>query len=287
MKFFFLRLTCAVSALAFVAGCTRKNDGVARDAEAALPPEEQMPPAETRSEVAAENRTRDEGAVARIGSQPGLADVPADLLASDQAYEAWFKKYNLDLNDRKMLDADADGDGASNRDEFMADTNPRDPNSRPGIHPFIRLKEYREVRIPLIVESVEGEVARIRHTGEGEDKVETVRAGQTINGMKVNRVIVQRELDKHGEPADMSRVELDDPTSKERVVLVKDMPAKSAASSALLISPDRQTSVTVKQGDVFAWPGEQGKSYKVIDLRTEQAVVQEMGTKKMVTIPRQ
>jgi hypothetical protein len=56
------------------------------------------------------------------------------------------QKYKLDLNDIKMLDADADGDGASNRDEFLAGTDPTDPNSRPGVHATIRLKEYDEVK---------------------------------------------------------------------------------------------------------------------------------------------
>jgi hypothetical protein len=288
MKIFSIRLTLLVLAIGLVAACNRKDGDVARDAEATLPPEEQMPPAQTRSEIAGKDGAaiQEEATVARAG-QRALADVPVDLLASDQAYEAWFKKHNLDLTDRTMLDADPDGDGASNRDEFMADTNPRDPNSRPGVHPFIRLKEYHEVKIPLMLESVEGEVARIKHTGEGEAKTETVRAGQTIGGMKVARVVVRREIDKHGEPTDLSRVELDDPSSKERVVLVTNMPSKSAASSAVLVSPDRQTSVTVKQGDVFTWPGEEGKSYKVIDLRAEQAVVQQVETKKMLTIPRQ
>jgi hypothetical protein len=69
--------------------------------------------------------------------------------------------------------------------------------------------------------------------------------------------------------------------------LVKDMPAKSATSYAVLTSPDRQTTITVKQGEVFQWPGTPGTSFKVIDLRPEQAVVQQLETKKMFTIPRQ
>ena len=247
-----------------------------------------MPPAQTRAEMAARNgAVADDEAKAESAGQRELKDVPAELLASDKAYEAWFKRYNLDLSDQTMLDADADGDGASNRDEFMADTNPRDPNSRPGVHPFIRLKEYHEVIVPLMLESIDGEVARVKHTDDAESKTESVRAGQMINGMKVARLVVRRETDKHGEPTDLSRVELEDPATKERVVLVKNLPAKSAASSAVLVSPNRQTSVTVKEGDVFTWPGEEGKSYKVIDLRTDQAVVQQVETKKMFTIPRQ
>ncbi len=265
-------------ALALVVGCAKKNDRIAEDAEAALPPEEQMPTATSSGKSPLENGKSDDS--------PELS-VPADLLALDNAYEAWFKKYNLDLNDPKMLDADPDGDGASNRDEFLANTNPRDPNSRPGEHAFIRLKEYHEIKVPLLLESVEGETARVKHVGEGETKTETVRAGQTVGGMKVVRVIERHETDKNGEPVDVSRVELDDPSTKEHVLLVKDMPAKSATSYAVLTSPDRQTTITVKQGDVFQWPGNPGGSYKVLDLRPDQAVVQQIETKKMFTIPRQ
>jgi hypothetical protein len=186
-----------------------------------------------------------------------------------------------------MLDADPDGDGASNRDEFMADTNPRDPNSRPGVHPFMRLKEFHEVQVPLLLESVEGETARIKHLDGPDGKTESVREGQTINGMKVRRVQVRKETEKHGEPVDLSRVELDDPQSKEKIVLVKDLPTRSASSSAVLASPDRQTTVTVKQGETFVWPSEPNVSYKVIDLRPEQAVIQQIDTKKMFTIPAQ
>ena len=121
----------------------------------------------------------------------------------------------------------------------------------------------------------------------GRNETETVRAGQSVGGMKVLRVTERHETDKNGEPVDVSRVELDDPATKEHVLLVKDMPAKSATSYAVLTSPDRQTTITVKQGEVFQWPGTPGTSFKVIDLRPEQAVVQQLETKKMFTIPRQ
>src|SRR3954470_19568079 len=108
------------------------------------------------------------GTVATSGgaSLPGQASntVPADLLADDAAYEAWFKKYGLDLNDPKMLDSDADHDGFTNKEEFLADTNPNDANSRPGVHASIRLKEFTEVRVPYTLRGVDGETARVEHS---------------------------------------------------------------------------------------------------------------------------
>ena len=87
--------------------------------------------------------------------------------ATEQAaYEAWFGKYRLDLNDPKMLDADADGDGASNRDEFLADTNPRNASSHPptgAAQAPLRFTEYNEGKLPLVLESVRGGKAVIKN----------------------------------------------------------------------------------------------------------------------------
>src|SRR5262249_42618652 len=158
-----------------VAGCRKKDTDadVAEEAEKALPSTEQVAAATTPQ--------------------------PAERTAGNADFEAWFKKHHLDLNDPKMLDADPDGDGFSNRDEFLADTVPQDPNPFPGIHKPIRLKEFTEVRLPLLVESVEGDKARIRRT-DGDGKVETVKAGDAVRGLplKVERVDEIHDTDKEG-----------------------------------------------------------------------------------------
>lgn len=289
-----LRPGCLVCVFAVVlaTGCGKREEvQLADQAESTLPAEERMP-AEADAPVRENPATTPPAAgdapvanEAATAPDPALANVPAELLASDRAYEEWFKKYQLNLEDAKMLDEDSDGDGSSNRDEFMADTNPRDPNSRPGIHRFMRLKSFAEVKLPLMLESVEGNTAKIRKVDEDQPKTETVRAGESIGGMKVERVIGRRDFDKNGQPVDISRVVLADPSTPEKVILVKDMPARSAASSAVLTSSDGRTTLTVKQGDVFQWPTEEGTSYKVIDLRPEQVVVQEVESRKMWTIP--
>ena len=120
------------------------------------------------------------------------------------------------------------------------------------------------------------------HIGEIIAVASDVRASGSV--IAVQRMV---ERQSHGEPVDLSRVELDDPQSKEKIVLVKDLPTRSTKSYAVLISPDRQTSVSVKQGATFVWPSEPNVTYKVIDLRPEQAVIQQVDTKKMFTIPAQ
>lgn len=262
-----LRLATFIALAALPLGCRKKEaeEEVADEAEKALPPTEQV-------------------------TTPGAdkpAAPPADGTAGNADFEAWFKKHHLDLNDPKMLDADPDGDGFSNRDEFLADTDPNDASAMPGVHKVIRLKEFTEVRLPLMVESVDGDKARIRHT-DTDAKAETFKAGDTIKGMPlvVERVEQINDTDKEGKPIDRSVVVLEDTGTKERLTLVKDMPARTAASFAMLTSADGNTTIKVKQGDTFKWPGDDTASYKVIDLRDDQVVLQQIENKKMWTVTR-
>jgi hypothetical protein len=273
--------TVAACSTLLVAGCGKKETAeteVARDAEQALPAQEQVEPPEAP------------GAAASAETVAGSAPMTAVATAADQAaYEVWFKRYNLDLNDPKMLDADADDDGFSNRDEFLADTDPHDQDARPGIHKGIRLKEYNEVVLPLVLESIDGEKAQIKRTDQPDAKAVTVKKGDSIHGLplKVSRVETKEDFDKSGERVNLSQVSFEDSSTHEKSVLMKDLPARTAASFAVLTSPDGKTTLKVRKGDLFSWPAEEGAQYKVMDLSQDQAVIQQVETKKTWTIPRQ
>ena len=263
-------------ALTLCAGCGKKDDPVKviEDAENALPAAEQMPVEDRRPPP-----------VAELTSPPPPASA---ALPSEEGYEAWFKKHHLDLNDPQMLDADSDGDGFSNRDEFMADTDPHDANSRPGIHNQMRLKQYTEVRLPVILEEVSGDTARVRRL-DGQERTESVRPGQTMKGLhwKVERMQSKQDVDKNGDPVDLSSLTLTDTDTNERTILMKNLPTRTGDTFAELTSQDGATAIKVKQGDTFHWPDESGPAFKVIDLRPDQIVVQEIATRKMWTIPKQ
>ena len=183
-------------------------------------------------------------------------------------------------------------DGVSNRDEFLASTDPRDATSHPEAataHPAIHFKEYNEVRLPLVLDSVSGEKAVIKRADGGDTRFETVRAGETLKGfpLRVTKIAERQTTDKDGRPVDRSQVLLEDTSTKERVTLVKDLPAKTSATYAVLASEDGKTVVKVHAGEVFAWPGEAGVTYRVVDLGRDQVVLQQQETRKMWTLPRQ
>jgi hypothetical protein len=224
-----------------------------------------------------------------VAAGPSSAPAMEKFASEEKAFADWCQRYFLDANDPAMLDADDDGDGFPNREEFVGDSDPLNPNSRPGIHAGMRLKEYNEVRLPVVLEEVKGDKAFLKQLEGGEGKPEVVKAGDTVRGMKVGRVITRRETDKTGQPVDVSRVTLEDENTKERVTLVKGMPARTAATHAVLMSPDGRTSITVKQGETFEWPGsgaEPGMHYTVVDMSDDQVVVQQVENRKMWTIPR-
>lgn len=278
-----LRALILTTSIALLAGCGKKAADVSKDAERTLPAEEQLPTPAAPPGVAS----------ADAPAIPGLPDDSAPAAAPDENktnadFEAWFKKHGLDLSDPAMLDADTDADGFSNRDEFLADSNPKDPESRPGISKSIRLKEYTEVRLPFVVRAVEGEAATVEFA-DGASPREKVKRGDTIRGtkLKVDRIENRMDKDKHGDTVDMSSVVLTDGETSERVVALKDLPTRTNATFATLVGADGKTTLKVREGETFTWPDEPGVSYKVIDLRPEQVIVKDETSGKTITIVHQ
>lgn len=275
----------------FSAGCSKQDDAqVADTSEQVLPPEERADAAPTPDAVPLA-ATTPAAESAPTAPEPEKPATPAPALnefaAEAKAFDEWCKKYALDPNDPAMLDADADGDGLTNRDEFVGGSDPLNPKSRPGIHADMRLKTYNEVKLPLVLDSVEGDKAFLKQIEGGDAKPQTVKAGDSVGGLKVARVQKRRDFDKSGNPIDISHVTLEDPATKERVMLVKGLPARTAATSAVIVSADGKTTMQVKQGETFEWPGKPGTLYVVVDMSSDQVVVQEVETRKVWTIPRE
>lgn len=290
------RLLLAFSLLALLAGgCSKKKPTVitVEEPPRSTPASAKAPAANSQgNEVTPRETSTPSGpAPSTAGAPPAPASegIPEDLAAQDAAYETWFKKHGLDLSDPKMLDDDADNDGATNREEFLADTNPRDDSSRPGVVTGIRLKEFVRKDLPFVLRNVQGQNAEIERGEEGAKKRETVKTGQPLAGSsyKVVRVQQRQTRDKDGNVVDGSRITLEDTTSKQRIDLVKDLPARSTASHAVLTSADGAKSITVHDGETFTWPGEPPVTYKVKDLRAEQVILEEVSTGKTVTVPKE
>ena len=87
--------------------------------------------------------------------QPKLA-APVPDTDGDGMFDIWERQYGFDPFDPNDADGDADGDGFTNRDEFLAKTDPRDALSHPPIDVLLRVKEVTEKRIELALRGKSG-----------------------------------------------------------------------------------------------------------------------------------
>ena len=256
-----------------LAGCGRKE---VTSVESALDPTE---PANAAAAPAATTTT-----------VPGAGDktiLPSGISAEETArFEAWFRKYGLDPKDPAMLDADSDGDGYTNREEFLAGTNPRDPNSMPGMIDGVSMKELKDVRVPIILREVKGGTARVERM-DAPGRQEELREGSQVKELpyRVTKIKQEVKADKHGVFTDVSQVTLENSETKESVVLVKDLPSRSSETHAVLVGPDG-VEQKVHVDETITLPGQQGRQFKVLEVRPDQVVVEELGTKRPLTIPK-
>jgi hypothetical protein len=228
-----------------------------------------------------------DGAGSAKTSPVGGNDNPllVGLSADDRSkFEAWFKRHNL-TSDPEVMDRDDDGDGYSNREEFLADTNPKDGKSLPGVMEAASVKTVNEVTVPMILREVKGSKARIQRTDTGGE--EELTSGGQPKGLpyKVTGVKHEVKADKHGVFTDVSNVTLENVGTKETVVLIRDLPARSSDTHAVVVGPNGDEK-KVHLDETVEIPGMPGRQFKVIELRADQVLVEEIGSKRSLSIPK-
>jgi len=224
---------------------------------------------------------------ARLGNAQvtALVDAPDPIAATDGAAEAdWLRKHKLDPAQPAILDADSDQDGATNRDEFLAGTDPRSAASKPGAVHQARLAAYHGEELPILLEKITDQGASIR---VAEGAAIRVRDNDAIPGLpyRVLRTRQRQTTDKEGQQIDVSELHLEETDSGRRVVLVPGLRAKSPASHAELLFPGSEQPVRVHQDEEFTPPGST-TAYRVVDLREEQVVLRSLSDGRVVTIPK-
>jgi hypothetical protein len=149
----------------------------------------------------------------------------------------------------------------------------------------VTVKSVNEIQVPLILRKVEGGKALVEYKTDG--KLEEIGQGSQPRGLPYKVTGVKHEIraDKHGVLNDVSNVTLENPATKETVVLVRDLPARSSETHAVLVGPGG-TEQKVKVDDVITLPGQGDKKFKVVDLRPDQVLVEELASKKPMTIPK-
>ncbi len=223
------------------------------------------------------------------GTQPSIPsppDAPAtstrDARPPKLSEEAWFKHYNLDLNDPAMLQRDEDNDGFTNAEEFIDNTDPRDPSSHPPLIVRAVMVDYATTELPYVLEGVEAGTARIRKVDSGE--IIQVSDGDMLAGMRVERIRKRVISSKESAQSDVSEVTLRDPDSGQTTLLVRGQRARAADTFAAIQVPGSGGPVNVREGQEFSLPGEQGIRYKVFEIRPRQVIIRQVGGDATYTV---
>lgn len=244
-----------------------------------------------RNAVTSVETPPDSGAPPAPAAEPAQTTPPAPTttagVSPDEAtqFDEWFRKHGLDPKDTAMLDADSDADGYSNREEFLAGTNPRDPDSMPGMIDGVSMKELKAVQVPMILREVKDGTARVERTDAAGQ--EELKEGSQPKGLpyRVTAIKKQVKADKHGVFSDVSQVTFENQDTKETVVLVRDLPARTSETHAVLVGPGG-VEQKVHVDETITLPGQKDRRFKVLELRPDQVVVEELGTKRALTIPK-
>jgi len=214
----------------------------------------------------------------------------------------WLLKNGLNASDPDIEGEDADGDGFTNLEEFLMQTDSRNPNSHPSYIKLVRLQssEAKPFRMTFSSKNVVGDETDFQiNTPDGKRSSYTVKAGQVFEGFKVMGFQAKEGTRKIGNmevEGDISELTLENQTTGETVVLTyrveKNEPSVTGVF-VLLLTNAYSKPITVAKGKDFTFQASPKPEIPVetlhlrfLSLDGENAVVQNMDTNEKVTIPK-
>ena len=188
----------------------------------------------------------------------------------------WFEKYSLAIEDADALEQDPDKDGFTNLDEWQGNTDPTNAQSHPDYITKLHLVSATEEPFAYIFASRTKDKFGINSIDETE-ATQFLKVGDVIRGtdFKIVKFTEKKERNKYGMKADMSELLLEHQGSHAQVMLVKGQVATSPQSVATFVYTwGGRKEFEVRKDQEFPLSTAEGnRTYKVIDVRPEKAVI--------------
>lgn len=200
---------------------------------------------------------------------------------------SWLIKYDLPYWESDIKEQDADGDGFSNLEEYLAGSDPRDKNSIPPFYTKLRLVRFISKPFRLIFTGTpDGGQTFTINTKDRGTKTQFLELGEMIDGTSYKVLSYEKKTERKNEiDYDASLLTIENTQTGQRIVLVANKEANDPTSFAEFLYLYNNSKFTVKKDDEFSLSPETDRKYKLIDISEKEAVIQDQKTREQHKVP--
>lgn len=200
---------------------------------------------------------------------------------------SWLIKYDLPYWESNIKEQDADGDGFSNLEEYLAGSDPRDKNSIPPFYTKLRLLRFISKPFRLIFTGTpDGGQTFTINTKDRGTRTQFLELGEMIEGTSYKIVSYEMKTERRNETDfDASTLTIESTQTGQRIVLVATKEANDPTSFGEFLYLYDDSRFTVKKDDEFSMPPETDRKYKLIDISEKEAVIQDQKTREQHKVP--
>ncbi len=199
----------------------------------------------------------------------------------------WFTDNEIELLAPDAPEQDPDGDRFTNREEFLAKTNPNDIQSTPPLTDKLRLKEYQQIPFRLVFKARTNETVQI-NTIDLRQPSQFLKVGDKIARTKfeIIKLEIKEGVDSYGTPKDISELTIRNTETTAEIILVLGVIANSPDTFALFRNLIDGSEYRVKKDGEFQLKQDEKTTYKLIDINASQAVINAGKSGINITIPK-
>jgi hypothetical protein len=205
----------------------------------------------------------------------------------------WLEKYGLDTLDLTILEQDPDSDGFTVLDEWTFKSDPTDKTSHPPYWSKLRLKQYIQRKFRLMFSAYTGnpdDPASITvqlNTLDLQQPTQFLKVGDPIAGTKFKIVGFEKKIHttEMGLDKDISELKLEHVETGEGITLVLERIVNSPDSYALFKYLWDGSEFAVKLDRTFSLKPDEETVFKLIDITTAEAVIEETGNGEKHKVP--